>query len=201
MSLWAAPQVVDAWLEAVRQLAPHLERGVLLGKVVGLAIAKIGAPQSSVRARWTAAALLGAAAPFLLREDLEGTVLAKVLALCQVRCTGKTVLANVLLAVVAAMCQVRWQKCTGKSDGTVPYVVAKVSLAKPTALWQVRWQKCIGKSGCARCAVLAKAQWQEYWRCARCAGNSVWAKVSAWCKVCWQNCTGKNILAKVMAIC
>jgi hypothetical protein len=80
-------QVVDAWLEALRQLAPHLERGPLLGKVVGLAVAKIGAPQSSVRARSTAAALLGAAAPFLMREDLEGTVLAKVLALCQVRHT------------------------------------------------------------------------------------------------------------------
>ncbi len=80
-------QLTDAWVRCALALVPQMERAGVRARVLPFAMARAAQHEAAggCGGRLACAALLGAAAPRLTREDVELGCLAKAVALCQVR--------------------------------------------------------------------------------------------------------------------
>lgn len=72
----------DAWLKALYELVPLLDKQVLRAEVLSLAMSK-GDSDGDVTARVTCCKILGAVSPHLNREEIERTFFKRAMAMCQ----------------------------------------------------------------------------------------------------------------------
>ena len=77
-------QVLDGWVHLALAILPLMDAAAVKGKILLFAAARAVDREMGAQGRLLCAALLGAAAQRLPREDVEQDCLPKIIALCQV---------------------------------------------------------------------------------------------------------------------
>ena len=77
-------QVLDGWVHLALAMLPLMDAAAVKGKILLFAAARCADREMGAQGRLLCAALLGAAAQKLPREDVELDCLPKIIALCQV---------------------------------------------------------------------------------------------------------------------
>ncbi|KAK9819789.1 hypothetical protein WJX72_002412 [[Myrmecia] bisecta] len=76
-------EVMDAWIRTFIHLVPALDKAIIKGKILSLALSKAEIGDTSVQSRVVCCALLGAIAPRMTKEEVEASFLRKAMSLCQ----------------------------------------------------------------------------------------------------------------------